>query len=517
MLSLASIVTDHAILQRNKPIRLWGRADSGTVITATLTGCTPQSTPCIGDTWEITLPPLASGEGLTLTVTDGEVILTRKNIALGEVWLLGGQSNMEFALRDEKHWSERKATLRPYDIRLYHVCKRGFLDDQFYKDEVQTQWQCLDPTVMDSWSAIGFYFAEELAEALNCPIGLVNCNYGGTSASAWISRQTLESTAIGKTYLADYDNAMEGLTESEGIQAYNAYLAYYEEWNKRVGECYAENPQIGWSEVLERCGENRYPGPLAPNNPMRPTGLFETMIQRIAPYTLGGVLYYQGESDDHRAWGYATLLESLVKEWRVLFRDESLPFLLAQLPLHAWVGEENNTNWCEIRTAQESVYRSLDHMGLAVLIDCGELNNIHPIDKVTPAHRFFLQAMCVAYGADPYTNTAPMLRTYRASEREIVLDFFDIDHPTLSAMHGSTKGFEVCDEKGEWQRATVYALSLTDSEDCYCYHFLREDHGPVTGLRYAWANAPRHILFRSDNLPLAPFCTSDPLTRLTQN
>lgn len=502
MLKAAPIFTDHMVLQREKPIRLWGTGDEGAIITAGLADVTGTAEVHNG-AWEITLPPLPAGGAYTLRITDGTEELVFSDVMLGEIWLCGGQSNMELVLGASADPEEALAACRESGVRLYHVGKHAYFDAQFYQEEAESCWQLPTPEACRSWTAVGYHFAAELSRKLDVTVGLVECCYGGTSASAWMSEQTLRSTTVGQTYLEDYAHGTSGMTEAEANQAYLNYCRYHESWQQRVMACYAEDPDILWTEVLERCGENRYPGPWAPMHPLRPHGLYDTMICRIVPYTMRGVLYYQGESDDHRPEGYETLLRSLIAEWRRDFRDEALPFLLVQLPMFAYEETKSDTNWAIIREAQRKVCQTTRNTGLAVIPDCGELNEIHPKEKRTPAHRLYLQALREVYHLQTEGTTAPLLRTAIPEGSGMRL-YFDNAEGGL-VLHG-TEGFELCGTDGIWHPAVPDA-----NGDTIFVHSPEVTHPAY--VRYAWINYGSVTLFAQNGLPASPFTTHPADTR----
>lgn len=494
MLKPAPIFTDHMVLQREKPLRFWGTGEDETIVTVALGKLTGTADVRDGR-WEMTLPPLPAGGPYTLSVSDGLETLQFEDVMLGEVWLCGGQSNMELVLRDSKEPQPALDACADSNVRLYHVGKHGYFDAQFYAEEEASCWQRPCADTCQHWTAVGYYFGAELAKKLGVTVGLVECCYGGTSASAWISEQQLASTAIGQTYLEDYRKGMEGLTEEEGCRAYLEYCDYHNAWQKRIDACYRENPTIQWEDALRICGENRYPGPQAPNNPLRPHGLYDTMISRITPYVMRGVLYYQGESDDHRPFGYAALLRSMIEEWRRDFRDAQLPFLLVQLPMYAVRETLDCDHWAQIREAQEAVYRSVKHTGLACIPDLGEFNEIHPKEKKTPAHRLYLQALREVYGLQEQGTTAPMMREAYPSEDGIRVMFDNVDNGLM--LHGEG-GFELCDADGNWHAAKAHA-----NENSVFVHSKQVPH--PTGVRYAWFNFGQATLFEQNGLPAAPF------------
>ncbi len=498
MMTLAPIFTDHAVLQREKPVCIWGSCTDGAVVALTMGNLVYKSSPALNGRWEIILPPLPAGGPYTLSVSDGTDTLALSDIMVGEVWLCGGQSNMELNLKDANGAPDALDSCDSSNVRLYHVCKRGFFDEQFYKEESASCWNLPSADTCPYWSAVGYYFARELAQKLGVTVGLVNCNYGGTSASAWMSREMLSETAVGRLYLEDYAKGTAGLTDEEADRAYDEYMDYHVKWNERAAECYAANPNIKWSEVLKICGDNRYPGPHAPKNPLRPHGLYDTMVSRIIPYTLRGVLYYQGESDDHRPDGYYLLLTSLIRQWRQDFRDEEMPFLLVQLPIYGVDDNPDLTNWCGIREAQEQVYRNIRNTGLAVILECGEWNEIHPKDKQTPAHRLYLQALYRVYGLQTEDTCAPTLR-YALPENGRLRLFFD--HAECGLEARDEGGFEICGTDGVWHPAQAQI-----NEDTILVQSQDVPH-PVAA-RYGWRNYTAVTVFAKNGLPLAPFRTS---------
>lgn len=496
MLRLAPIFTDHMVLQREKPVRIWGRAESGSDITAHL-GDARGYARAENGAWEILLPPMPAGGPHTLEIACGLEEIHLEDVMLGEVWLCGGQSNMELVLQDAEDPAPALDTCRDSSVRLYALCKQGFFDKHFYEQEAASCWQLPEPGTCRHWTAVGYFFARDLAQRLGVTVGLISCNYGGTSASAWISRDYLEKSEAGRLYLQDYDSAMEGLSEEEANAAYDAYLAYHSAWQEKVAACYEKDPHTPWERVLEICGENRYPGPPAPKNPLRPHGLYDTMVARIIPYTLRGVLYYQGESDDHRPEHYETLLRTLIAQWRTDFRDDALPFLLVQLPMFGYDDTWQGTSWCGIREAQERVYRTMRHTGLAVIPDCGEMGNIHPKEKREPARRLVLQALTQVYGMAAEHAFSPMYRFCLPEEKGLRVYF---DHGEDGIVLRGEGGFAVCGSDGVWHPAKAQPRGdsiLLSSEDV--------PH-PLAA-RYLWQNYMEPTAFTAAGMPVAPFRT----------
>lgn len=495
----AAIFSDRMVLQREKPIAVWGDGRDGQRVTVTLAGSSASDIVRDGK-WRVTLPPMPAAEGLTMTVQCGAVQKQFHEIAVGEVWLCGGQSNMEFEIQNDLHGKEVLASLTPEcGVRFYYTPKQRMIDENFAATERNTCWNYASPETAPAWSAVGLYFALELSKKLGVTVGLIGCNWGGTSASVWVSRDVLEKDSELRPYLDDYDKAMAGKTEEEAIAEYDEYLAYQDKWWYEYSELLKKQPDISWDDAQKIVGESRYPGPMCPKNECRPCGAYQTMLQRVAPYTLRGFLYYQGESDDHRPAAYETLLTALIVCWRRDWNDASLPFLNVQLPMFTYKNAPDFKHWCIIREAQARVFEKLRNTGLAVIPDCGEYDNIHPTDKAPVGHRLYLQALSEVYGLLPRSEaTAPMYAgSYAVGDTMTVLTKNADDGFML---HGEPAGFALAGEDGVFYPAKAVLMpnriTLT----------AKGVKAPKYA-RYAWTNYMKVTVFGRNGLPLAPFRT----------
>ena len=495
----AAIFSDRMVLQREKPITVWGDGADGRTVTVTLGGhrafCTVQ-----GGKWRVTLPPMPAADGLTMTVQSGAVTRTFREIAIGEVWLCGGQSNMEFEIRNDKHGAETLASLTPEcGVRFYYTPKQRIIDENFDAAERNTAWSYADPESAKAWSAVGLYFALELAKKLGVTVGLIGCNWGGTSASVWVSRETLTQDSRIRPYIDDYDAAVAGKTREELIAAFDEYAAYQDVWWGKYSQYMEAHPEATWDAAQEAVGASRYPGPMGPKNEGRPCGAYETMLMRVCPYTLRGFLYYQGESDDHRPDTYGTLLEALIDCWRSEWGDRGLYFLNVQLPMFRYANDPDYRHWCRIREAQMQVYRKLRNTGLAVIPDCGELDNIHPTDKAPVGHRLYLQALSEVYGLLPREQaTAPMYVSSYVTGNAVTV--VTENAPDGFLLTGEPAGFELSGADGVFHPAK--AVLMPDRI------ILTADAVPHPQYaRYAWTNYMEVTVFGRNGLPLAPFRT----------
>ena len=317
-LKLAAIFKDFMVVQRNRPITVFGTGIPKTVVTVSLHTSFSKTVVAADGTWCATLPPLAAGTDYVLTVSDGTNEEQRKQVAVGEVWLAGGQSNMELALRDSADGVAVSKAYTGTQIRFYQVPKRAVLDETHQQLEAQSAWKIAAAENVGDLSAVAFYFAKRLAQKMDCVIGIVDCYWGGTSIACWMSESMMQSVAAGQKQLADYKAEVGAKTPEQYAAEMREYEADYQKWQANIDACRAENPNVTWKELHERCGECPWPQPTGWQSPFCPNNLHRTMMQRVAPYTLRGFLYYQGEEDVVRYEGYSDMMIALVKQWRMV-------------------------------------------------------------------------------------------------------------------------------------------------------------------------------------------------------
>lgn len=499
LFSVAAIFSNHMVLQRNKNVRVFGHGESGEVVTVHYRDVTVQ-TIVEKEQWTAILPPMEACEPSELFVQCGENKCTYSDVVVGEVWLAGGQSNMEFELRNCIGGKECLKNDSNCNVRFYYTQKNAYMDESFFESEKKTSWQVFGEEQAQAWSAVGYFFAKRLAKELGVTVGIIGCNWGGTSASAWVSKLVLEQDQELNTYLLDYAESIEGKSIEDQIKEYDEYVAYHTEWEKRFAREYEKNPELRWEDALDVCGENRWPGPMNCKNPLRPVGLYECMLQRVMPYTLRGFIYYQGESDDHKPQMYYKLMTKLIEQWRSDWEDDLLPFLMVQLPMHRYMNDPDFKNWPLIREAQMKVYKTIKNTGLAVILDCGEFNEIHPKDKLPVGERLALQAMYHVYDCiDEEKVFGPTYRSMIRKGNEIELSF---DHVFEGFdVQGDIEGFEIAGQD------KIYVPANVKIEDSHIIVWSKQISEPMY-VRYCWVNYSKVSVFGKNGIPLAPFRTS---------
>lgn len=325
---------------------------------------------------------------------------------------------MELELQNSDNGKEVVTHTQDDLLRFYYTPKVSYICDELLKAEEENCWMKCEPGTTAAWSAVAYYWAVRIRKELDVPVGIIGCNWGGTYAHNWVSRESLLSHERTAHFVTEYEDMVAHQDFDEYLKELDEYREYYKEWVKRVDACYAKNPEIEWSKVLEICGENRWPGPSGPHFEYRPYGLYESMLIRVAPYTIKGALYYQGENDENNNEIYDILLENLITEWRRLWHDDELAFSIVQLPVHDPDTEKTGRGWGGIRRAQDKICRTIKNTSLTVITDCGNKKNIHPTDKKTVGERLAANTLKDIYGLAGYNGNGARLAGYEFTCRD---------------------------------------------------------------------------------------------------
>ncbi len=510
MIKFAAVLKDHAVLQREKKVILWGTTDQKEVWielkdASDVIVCKVEAAVSEGR-FEVSLPPVSAGGPYSITASAKSEKNIIDDIYFGEVWLAGGQSNMELELQNSDRGAEEVKNANDPLVRFYYTQKVSWVGEELFEAEERSCWQLCEPGVPAAWSAVAYYFAKDLAKKLGVMVGIIGCNWGGTSASCWVDRDSLAENDKLKTYVEAYDKATEDQDPVKYDQEWQEYLEYQSGFDKRLGEYYSTYPNPNWDEAIKICGENRYPGPMGPKNFTRPCGLYESMLRRVVPYTLAGFIYYQGEEDDNRPYIYRDLMETLIRVWRRDFKGENLPFILTQLPVFVNEGEDDFKNWPFIREAQADVTKSVPDTWMAVILDKGEFHNIHPTDKKTVGDRLAEIALSKVYDMGDESGVfAPEYSGFRIEDGKIYISFEHCkgglkasqDEPEDTAEWG----FEIAGDDNIYEAATV---EIKDNGEVILSSPKIESPAKA---RYFWKNYAPVYIFGQNGLPLAPFRT----------
>lgn len=405
VIKLPSIFQDGMVLQRRKPICIWGEAQTDLPVYICL-GEHNAVAPVEDGHWKTFLAPMEAAVGLRLTVCAGSETVHIEDVAVGEVWIAGGQSNMEFLLKHDAQ-REEAATRVCDDVRCFEVPKISFPGQEaYFKMSEAGIWRKENPSASLLFNAIGYYFANRLHEVLQVPIGIINCTWGGTSASCWVSEEYL--TGELQFYL---DKARQVQSNMD----YDKELSGFIEMQKRILSSNIDMGKPNLAPVSPLIDEKTHERLMVMNNwpfsPFRPCGLHGLMLKTIVPYTVSGVIWYQGESDEYFSEHYEAAMKAVIRCWRDEW-SQTLPFIMVQLASFEVMAEY--LDFVPIRKAQERIARTVPQVYLVTAMDLGMRYDIHPKQKKPVALRLANQALDKVYGMHLLADSPTVLDAERS-------------------------------------------------------------------------------------------------------
>lgn len=485
--SVAGIFRDRMVLQRDRPVPVWGWAESGAAVSVDFAGQTKSAVASGSGTWRVDLDPMsASFEPRVMTVqsSTGRQKLEIGNVLVGDVWLLGGQSNMDWWLQASDGGAEAAAQADYPWLRLFDPGWQ-LPDEPAVDVSPRASWTICTPGKAGQFSAIGFWVAENLYNELNIPVGLLKTSVSGTYGESWVPREVLESIPSARPRLEEYAAALQKLPEETA------------RWQREKAEheqAVAEARRRGKAEPAPSFFVRK--GPMGPDHFHRPYALYNGRIAPLMPFAVRGVVWYQGEgnSQKHRAGYYKDILEGLVGSWREGWQQERLPFLIVQLPKFK-PGPHND--WPLIREAQREAALALEDTGLVVTIDTGDPEQIHPTDKKTVADRVAALALQQVYGK-AVSGRSPAPVSVEQTGDGFLVRFADAGNGLLSR-DDILPGFEVAGSDGKFIQSVAEIVSSNTVKLVY-----PDCTNPIT-FRYAYSGVPDATLFSADGLPVVPF------------
>ncbi len=616
--SLQPLFSDHMVLQRNKPIPIWGEAESPGKITIQIKDTIVQTKADSSGHWKAELPPMKAGGPYSLTVSSNDVF-TLVDIYIGDVWLCAGQSNMQWPLSQALNAEEEIARANYPFIRLLTV--EQSLASRSQTDILSKGWEICSPETAATFSAVAYFFGQEIYNSQNIPLGLIQSSWRGTAIQSWMSGSSLKKfpeyydhiqrlelqdiqyrdiEAINKQwqaqlpgkdigidaptpwYTATLDDTdweqielpthwersgADPLTGYDGVVWFrrNFTLPFFwrtkgmvlslgpiddadatwinghpvgngNVWNEprhytvaksvlhrgvnqltvqvldtaSLGGLWASNPED--LKLTNRRGKSiplagvwKYKigipaGTMPPHADINtPSMIHNAMIHPLAPYGIRGIIWYQGEANTWEASRYRSLFPAMIEDWRKQWQQKELPFYFVQLANYQQpYPSPRESNWAELRENQLMAL-SLPHTGMAVAIDIGDADTIHPPNKQEVGKRLALIARSNVYNeAVPYSG--PVYNSMQVENHQIRL-FFDHAANGLAIRGGDTlKGFAIAgsDHQFLWAKAVIEDKTVVVS------------HPRIKNpraVRYAWDSNPVCNLYNGDNLPASPFRT----------
>ena len=476
---LPGLFSDNMVLQQNMRVPIWGWADEGEKVTVSFRNSKATAL-TKGGRWQVVLGSFKEGGPDQLTVS-GQNTITLTNVMVGEVWVCSGQSNMEWPLSSSFESQGDISTSSNPMLRLFTVPR---LKAEQPVPDVKASWVESSPESTPKFSAVAYYFGRALQTARKVPVGLIHTSWGGSPAEVWMRQQVLDANPEYKKSILD---------------KYAADLNQYQEDLARFNKEQEQLKQQGQASDKK--------APQKPN--WKPAELYNGMIVPLLPYAIKGAIWYQGESNAGRAYQYRSLFADMIRNWRQDWGEGNFTFLAVQLApwdknkkrsLEEITAAPGDSDWAELREAQIMAAQTLPKVGIAVITDVGDKDDIHPTRKQPVGERLALAAREIAYG-EKLVYSGPTYKSMKISGNKIILTFNNVGRG-LEARDGELKGFSIAgaDQKFVLAKAAVQGNKVVVSN--------LQVSQPVA-VRYGWADYPVVNLWNKDGLPASPFRTDN--------
>ena len=465
---LPSVISDHMILQRDMPARIWGKADPGEAVTVRFHGQTVRTEAGALGKWSVYLAPTPAGGPFDLTV-EGKNSIVLHDVLVGDVWIASGQSNMVWPTGRTDNAEKEVAAAWYAQIRLFKVPTKT---SEYPLDDVSATWAWCTPESVKEFSGVGYYFARRLRQDIGVPIGVIQTAWGGTPAESWTSAPTLAADPALISVYADWAKVIEATPDNQA-----RYEIQLKEWQATGSGKPKPNP------------------PQGTNHPWRPGSLYNAMIAPFTPFAIRGAIWYQGENNavKNRSYVYRRLFQTMIQDWRRAWGQGDFPFLFVQLANFAKLPPE--VQWPELQEAQTMALQ-LRNTGMAVTVDIGNPTDIHPRNKQDVGLRLALAAEAISYGKK-LVYSGPIFRQ-ATREGDTMRVWFDHVGGGLAAKGGDLKSFVIAGKDRKFvpaeariENGTVIVRSPSVPE-------------PVA-VRYGWAASPECNLYNAEGLPASPF------------
>lgn len=453
-IKLPALFSDNMMLQQKSNAPMWGWAEKNGNITIK-TSWNSKIYKAKADhqgKWKVALQTPTAGGPFTIEVTEGTEKVIVKNVLIGEVWLCSGQSNMEMPLKGfqgqpVKNGNEIIVRSTNKNIRLITIPRATVLEPL---DDFEGKWEIASPKSTANFSATAWYFGSLLQEVLDVPVGLIHVSYGGSSMEAWMNQEMLKDFASAKIP-----------TKKEDL---------------------AKDP-------------NRVA-----------TTLFNGMLSPVIGYGIKGCIWYQGESNYERGDEYAALMKKMVSSWRTLWKQGDFPFYYAQIAPFNYATfhpkdylEKYNSAY--LREAQLKAVKEIPNSAMAVLMDVGEENSIHPMDKEKGGNRLAFQALARTYGIEGFEFESPKYKSMEIKDNSVTVSFDDAANG-ITAYDKEVMGFELAGEDKVFYPAKTVVRRKS-------VVLISDKVAKPVAVRYLFKDFAKAELFSAGGLPVSSFRTDE--------
>jgi sialate O-acetylesterase len=492
---LPAVIGDHMVIQRDKPVTIWGWAGKGEQVTVRLGGQEKKVQASADGKWRAVFEPLkAGGSALEMRVSGAqgpEIVV--KDIVVGEVWLCSGQSNMEWAME----WLPNPA---PEILRAEHPNLRLFLVPKRTadrpRDDVVAKWAPCSPASVRPFSAVAYYYGLELHKKLGVPVGLIESAWGGTLIEPWTPPAGFEAVPDTKSILekqvAKYDEYRKALEKD---------LPVWEAWLHETQKALKAK-----SEIPDQPANGEFPG-----NPydsaQAPTTLYNGMIHALTPFGIRGAIWYQGESNRNDGLFYEKKMEALIKGWREVWKLGDFPFYYVQIAPYDY-GYDRDMKGSPVVDAlrlpllweaQTNALR-LANTGMAVVTDIANLRDIHPTNKIDVARRLALWARAKIYGEKDLVYSGPLYKSMTVEGDKARIAFDSVGGGLTTNDGQPPVWFEIAGDDHIFYRAEAEIAGDTV--------VVRSPRvASPKAVRFGWNERAVPNLINKEGLPASPFRT----------
>lgn len=488
----AALFSDHMVLQREKPIPVWGTSGAGERITVLLNNMKVSTRAGKNGRWMIKLRALPAGGPYNMEIRGKKDRILIRDLYIGEVWLCSGQSNMDMTVaKEDRYWcgvqneKEEVAAADYPEIRIFDV---DFTPDNDLQPDVKGKWEVCSPGTVGHFSAVAYFFAKNLCDRYNIPFGMITSAYGASTAESWISQEALNSNETFKPIVHSYQSKWEAfLKDSSALNK-----DFREKMRLYNGDLKAAQAAAGDVSAVKPPKAPRNPDPSQDQH--NPYVCYNGMIAPLFPYALRGILWYQGESNGPTASVYRQLMETLVASWRKSLGQGDVPFFYVQLANYGKPMSKPVEDG-PMMTVREAQLQNLSIPNTAMVVaieNAGDKpEDIHPKNKQEIGWRLALCAMNKVFGED-VEYQGPMYDHYQIEDRTIRLFFKPSKEDFVAwcqqltgfAIAGTDKVFHSAKARLEGQTVVVWSDEVP---------------APVA-VRYCWGTNPPASLANKDGL-----------------
>ena len=459
-LAISGAFKNHMVLQRETEAVIWGTGVPGRKVSVmgTWDNKVYRVSSDKDGKWQTKMKTPKAGGPYQVHVGDGKKEITLNDVLLGDVWICGGQSNMQWKMRGfgVNHWKEDVQKAKQPMIRLCDVPQVLGLEEQ---DNVSASWKVCSPNSVMNFSAVGYFFGSRLHRELNVPIGLISTNWGGSSAEAWTSEEVLRKQ----------------------FPEFKSAFAKYPGQLQEGGATYRGKNKPRWL------------------NQRSPSACYNSMIKPLLPFSCRGVIWYQGESNIKTPEQYQTLFPAMIQDWRDRWGQGDLPFYFVQIaPFHY---KTNPMSAAFLREAQ-GMALSLPNTGMVVTMDIGDPTNIHPKVKKPVSERLALLALKHTYGKSELIASGPVYSEQKIKGKKIRLSFTEIGGGLASRDGEPLTHFTIAGSNGKF----VPANAEIDGDTIVVQS---PQISKPKAVRFGWGSADMPNLMNKEGLPASSFRTDN--------